>query len=169
MTDRKPPEGTGYDIQREYTAGIEPFRFYWADQWWTIPHRKMLDFEKLLQVAHLEDRFTDLSAANIDDVAKAVNDTFTMLMGDEQGAEFAKVNRPLDVLMLILNKWGEHSGGAEEQTGESSASNGSSTSTGRPSKRTSKPSTASGSAKPSSRRPRTSVTAPASSSSASAG
>lgn len=169
MTVRKPPPGKGYDLQREYTEGVEPFWFRWEDQWWTLPHRKMLDFEKLLRVAQLQDSFSDVTDVNIDEAMATLNDTFAMLMGKEQGAEFAKVNRPIEMLMDTLNHWREHSGPAEEEEGESSASTGSSESTERPSKRTSKPSTASGSAKPSSRRPRKSATAPASSSSASAG
>lgn len=167
MTVRKPPPGKGYDVQREYTEGIEPYWFRWADQWWELPHRKMLDFEKLLRVAKLQDSFASIDSADIDEVLALLNDTFSMLMGDEQGADFAKVNRPLNALMEILNQWREHSGETEEETGESSASDGSSKSTGRPSKRTSNGSTASGSAKRSSPRARKTATPRASSSSSS--
>jgi hypothetical protein len=169
VSSRQPPEGKGYDLQREYTEGIEPFWFRWEDLWWTLPHRKMLDFEKLLKVAELQDSFADAEDLDVDAAMKKLNDTFAMLMGNEQGAEFSKVNRPLDALMRILNQWNEHSGETEEETGESSASDGSSKSTGRPSKRTSKASTASASAKPSSRKPRKTATPRVNSSSASEG
>jgi hypothetical protein len=168
MTVRKPPPGQGYDLQREYTEGVEDYWFRWEDQWWSLPHRKMLDFEKLMRVAKLQDTFTDLNAANVDEVIATLNNTFTMLMGKEQGADFAKVTRPIEMLMDTLNRWREHSGEVEEETGESSASSGSSKSTGRPSKRTSSGSTASASPGRSTPRARKSVTPRASSSSASA-
>ena len=162
MSVRKPPPGQGYDIQREYTEGVEPFWFRWEDQWWTLPHRKMLDFEKLLRVAQLQDTFSDIEHVDIDEAIAKLNETFAMLMGSEQGAEFAGTNRPVEALMKILTQWREHSGEAEEETGESSASGGSSTSTVRPSKRTSSGSTASASRRRSSAKA-TSGTAPASS------
>jgi hypothetical protein len=158
VTIRQPPAGKGYDLQREYTEGIESFWFRWEDQWWELPHRKMLDFEKTLKVAKLQDKFSNITTDNIDDAAEELKDTFTMLMGDEQGAEFAKVDRPIEALVKLLNQWREHSGEADEETGESSASDGSSKSTGRPSKRTSNSSSASGSPRRSSPRARKTAT-----------
>jgi hypothetical protein len=169
MTVRKPPPGKGYDLQREYTEGIEPYWFKWEDQWWELPHRKMLDYEKLLRVAQLQDTFREIDTADVEEVIAKLNGTFTMLMGEEQGADFAKVNRPLEFLMDTLSRWREHSGEQEEETGESSASTGSSKSTERPSKRTSTGSTKSGSRRPSTPRARKTATPPVSSSSGSAG
>lgn len=160
MTARKPPPGKGYDLQREYTQNVEEFWFRWEDQWWSLPHRKMLDYEKLLRVAQLQDSFSALDETNIDEVTRLLNDTFTMLMGDEQGEEFAQVNRPIEALFTLLHQWREHSGGAAEETGESSASASSSKSTGRPSKRTSSSSSASASPRRSSPRARKTATPP---------
>lgn len=160
---RKPPPGKGYDLQREYTKGVEPFWFHWEDQWWMLPHGKMIDFEKLLRVAKLQDNLSNIGDADVEEAMEMLNDTFAMLMGDEQGAEFAKVNRPLGALMDTLTLWREHSGEAEEEAGESLASTVSSKSMGRPSKRTSNGSTASASRGRSTPRAKKTATPPANS------
>jgi hypothetical protein len=170
MTERKPPPGKGDDVQRDYTEDIETYWFRWADQWWELPHRKMLDFKKVLRTLTLQDKVNDITADNVEDLIKEFDGVFLMLMGPEQGAEFLEVeDRPIEFLMDTLKRWRAHSGETEEDRGEFSASDDSSKSTGRPSKRTSSGSTASGSAKPSSRKPRKTATPRASSSSASAG
>jgi hypothetical protein len=161
VTARRPPAGAGYDLQRDYTTGLEPFWFRWADQWWDLPHLKMLDFETQLQVISMQDQVAEFN--DVERVKAALNDLFTMLMGAEQAAEFAKVDRPIQALMDMLHRWRDHSGDTEEEQGESSASAGSSPSTGRPSKRTSSGSTASASPKRSSGRVRKTATPPASS------
>ncbi len=155
MTERRPPEGKGYDLQRDYTQDVEPYWFRWADQWWTLPHLKMLDFEVQLEVFKLQGAVNDIT--DPDQLKDQFNDLFDLLMGAEQGTEFRKVERPLQALMVMLTNWRAHSE-ADEAEGESSASDGSSKSTGRPSSRTSNASTKSASPKPSTRRARKSVT-----------
>jgi hypothetical protein len=145
VSDRRPPQGEGFDLQRVYAEKTKPFWFRWEDQWWTLPHMKMLDFEVQARVAEFD--FATLADLGSDPegIAAArtkVDEFFALLMGDEQGADWAKVSRPLHPLLDMIREWTEHSGG---DMGESSASEGSSPSTGRPSKRTSKSSTRSGS------------------------
>lgn len=149
MTDMTPPEGEGYDLQRIY-AEKKPFWFYWADRWWKLPNLQMIDFEIQVKVATFD--FADLTedAAGVEAAKKKVNDLFDLIMGEEQGAQWRLVSRPIQPMLEILHRWSEHSGA---ESGESSASNGSSGSTGRPSKRPSKPSTGSGSRRRSAAKP----------------
>ncbi|MGX6605667.1 hypothetical protein ACWKSP_26565 [Micromonosporaceae bacterium Da 78-11] len=144
MTEAKP-----YDLQRIYaekTGG--PFRFTWADQVWTMPSMLMLDIELQERIENI-----DTAATSVD----TLNTLFDELMGDEQGARWREVSRPLPMLMDMFQAWTEHSKAA---LGESAASAGSSKSTGRPSSRTSNASTKSGSPAPSSRRGKRTVTPP---------
>lgn len=163
VTERKPPEGKGYDLQNDYLAGIEPFWFRWADQWWELPHIKMLDIDVQLEVLGFQGKVAELSDDDTAQARAVVDELFAKLMGAEQAAEFEKTVRPINFIFDMLTKWREHSKTAEEQQGESSASAPSSGSTGRPSKRTSKPSTASASPARSTPRARKSVTRRASS------
>lgn len=142
MSDLQPPEGEGYDLQRIYSEKTKPFWFRWEDQWWKLPHLKMLDFEVQARVAGFD--FASLAADDmgVDEAKKKVNELFDLLMGVEQSARWSKATRPLEPLLDMIRQWSEHSGG---NSGESSASSGSSESTARPSKRTSTGSTESGS------------------------
>lgn len=162
MTARKPPPGvTGHNIQRDYTANIEPYWFQWADQWWELPHLKLLDFEVQLDVLGMQGLAEDLTDA--ESAKNALNSLFDLLMDPEQAAEWRKVSRPIGALMDILGRWRTHCDVSEEEAGESSASTGSSVSTGRPSSRTSAASTKSASAKRSTPRARKPATPRASS------
>lgn len=168
MSVRKPPPGKGYDLQREYTKGLDPYWFRWADQWWELPHLKMLDFEKQLDVMSLQTAVADI--ADTEALKAKLNEVFAMLMDAEQNTEWRTVDRPLQFLYDLLDQWRTHSEVTEEEQGESSASGGSSKeSTRRPSKPTSKASTASASRKPSTPRARKSATPRVNSSSGSAG
>lgn len=146
MSDRRPPEGEGYDLQKVYAEKAKPFWFHWEDQWWTLPHLRMLDFEVQARVSEFD--FGELAEVSGDEAIEAakakVNELFALLMGPEQAAEWAEVSRPLEPLLDMIQQWSKHSGADQ---GESSASAGSSRSTGRPSKRTSTASTGSGSRK----------------------
>lgn len=149
MADRKPPEGKGYDLQKVYAENAEPFWFRWDDQWWSLPHPKMLDFEVQVRVesfntADLFPDGDDTPDDKIGEIAKAkMDEFFALLMDDEQAAEWAEVPvRPLPMMLDMLSQWKDHIKAAE---GESPASTSSSKSTGRPSKRTSAGTTKSGS------------------------
>jgi hypothetical protein len=168
MTVRKPPPGKGYDLQREYTEGLDPFWFRWADQWWELPHLKMLDFEKQLDVLAMQDAIGDIKDA--ESMKAKMNEVFAMLMGETQNADWVKVDRPIQALYDLLDNWRSHSEVTEEDQGESSASDGSSkASTRRPSSATSKASTGSGSRKRSTPRAAKTATPRAKSSSVSGG
>ncbi len=166
MAERKPPEGKGYDLQTVYAENAEPFWFRWDDQWWTLPHPKMLDFEVQVRVesfntADLFPDGDDTPDEQIGEVAKAkMDEFFALIMDAEQAAEWAQVKvRPLTMMLDMLSQWKDHIKAAE---GESTASAGSSKSTGRPSKRTS--ATTTGSASPRRSRARKAVAGPPASS-----
>ncbi len=147
MAERKPPEGKGYDLQKVYAEGAESFWFRWADQWWEMPHPKMLDFEVQVEIEAFDvTSFIPEDAEGRQAVEAArskMNEFFTMIMGVEQGAEWAKVpSRPLPMMLDMLTQWRDHT---KASMGEAPASTGSSKSTGRPSKRTSTASTGSAS------------------------
>ncbi len=149
MADRKPPAGKGDDLQADYLEEAEPYWFRWAGQWWELPHPRMLDFKTQLRVENFDvSALTgdDTDSADIETAAqKAIDDLFTLVMGEEQGAEWAQITpRPLPMLLDVLDRWRKHAGTGE---GESPASTGSSKSTGRPSKPTSTATTASASRK----------------------
>jgi hypothetical protein len=145
MSDLEPPEGEGYDLQRVYAEKLKPFWFRWDDRWWKLPHLRMLDFEVQAQVESFDfGALTD--SKDIEATKTRVNDLFTLLMGGELGAQWRTTVRPLTMLLDMVNRWVEHSGGTP---GEAQASPDSSKSTGRPSKRTSTASTGSGSRRPS--------------------
>ncbi len=144
MSTRTPPPGKGVDIQADYTKDLDEFWFRWADQWWTLPHFKMLDFEIQLSVFDMQN-FGGDSEQDIETLKDRVNSLFDLILGPEQAPEFRKVSRPLNFLLDTMHRWQEHSEITEAEQGESSASDGSSTSTGRPSRPTSNASTASGS------------------------
>ena len=140
MSEVKPPEGEGYDLQRVYAEQVRPFWFRWADRWWQLPHLKMLDYEVQARIEAFD--FGELTS---DDAAKQkINELFDLIMGPEQGAEWRTVTRPANMILDMIRAWAKHSG---TEAGEAPASSGSSASTGRPSKPTSTASTASASRK----------------------
>jgi hypothetical protein len=139
-------EEQGYDLQRVYAEKVGgPFRFKWADRWWTMPNMRSLDFEA-------QDRIENLDAAAA--TKDSLNELFDDLLGKEQGPAWRDVDRPIEMILDMFNAWLEHS---KAKLGESPASAGSSKSTGRPSSRTSNASTGSASAKPSKPRKRAAV------------
>jgi hypothetical protein len=151
-----PPPGKGVDLQQKWEATAEPFWFRWGDRWWRLPHLSMLDFSVQARVESFHETIENVTDVEV--VTDRVNTLFRLIMGEEQGGAFAHVDRPLNVLLDILNQWITHSGA---EPGESAASTGSSTSTERPSKPTSTATTASGSRKRSTGRARAAATAPA--------
>ncbi len=140
-------EDEGYDLQALYAEQAKPFRFRWADRWWQLPHPKMLDFTTQAAVESFDYEAIAESDGDLNIAVAKVDELFTLIMGKEQGAEWAKVEvRPLQMILDLFSKWMESAG---VKQGEAQASAGSSKSTGRPSRRTSKGSTASASPKPS--------------------
>lgn len=128
-----------YDLQAKYAAQArKPFVFRWADRTWTLPHIAELDYELQAQI--------EMWDASDGSLAK-INEFFVQIFGEEQAAEWAKVNKPIGMLPMLFNDWLAHSG---SEPGESPASDGSSKSTGAKSRRTSTGSTTSGSPKRSS-------------------
>lgn len=142
MSDLQPPEGEGYNLQRVYAEKAKPFWFFWEDRWWKLPNLQMLDFEVQIQVAEFDFGSLTEDSAGLAEAKEKVNSLFDLIMGEEQGPEWRKTVRPINMINDMLRSWGEHSG---SESGESSASDGSSKSTGRPSKPTSKGSTGSAS------------------------
>ncbi len=146
MSDRQPPEGKGYDLQAVYAEKADPFWFRWDDQWWELPHPKMLDFEVQLKVESFDvSALTEAGdGEDVEAVAKAkIDELFGLIMGGGQATEWRQVQvRPLQMMLDMFSQWMEHS---KAGMGESEASTDSSKSTGRPSKLTSTASTGSGS------------------------
>ena len=143
MSDFQPPEGEGYDVQRLSAEQNKPFWFRWNDRWWMLDHIKNFDFKVQHQVESFDFSFDD--GAGIEAYEDRINAMFTLIMGSEQGGDWAQVpNRPVTMMLDVLREWMNRSG---VQPGEAPASASSSPSTGRPSKRTSKGSTGSGSRK----------------------
>lgn len=162
MTDLQPPEGEGYDLQRVYAEKLKPFWFRWEDQWWTLPHPKMLDFEVQAEIESFDFSALTDEGSDIEAAKGRLNTLYDLIMGEEQGTRWRATTRPVQMQLDMLNEWIARAGG---QQGEAPASNDSSVSTGRPSKRTSSGSTASGSRRrsPAKKAAAKAATAPASS------
>lgn len=123
QTQEVPEEGD--DLQAMYAEVARlPYRFRWADRWWSLPHIADLDYRTQVKIEQFGD----------DTTLEAVNDLFREIFGPEQADEWDKVTQPGPFLELLFGRWVKHSG---RKPGEPSASTGSSPSTGRPSKRTS--------------------------------
>ena len=126
----------GDNLQEIYQKEIarKPYRFFWADRWWELPHIAELDWK--IQV-EIEQFGNNVSIETVDEL-------FGKMFGPEQAEAWGRVVRPLPFLEMLFSRWTAHSG---REPGEPSASDSSSPSTRRPSKRTSTGSTGSASRK----------------------
>jgi hypothetical protein len=137
----------GDNLQAIYESEVarQPYRFQWADRWWTLPHIAELDWRVQ---AEIEAFGEDVTIARIDEL-------FVKIFGEEQAAEWDKVVRPLPFLDMLFRRWTAHSG---REPGEQPALPNSSPSTARPSKRTSTGTTGSVSPRRSTQKPRKAAT-----------
>ena len=142
----------GFNLQAVYAEQArKPFRFFWADRWWTLPHLRELDYRIQSEIESTESW-----------TVPAMLGLFGRIFGPEQAEAWDEVEVPGPAIGMLFDRYIAHSGGAP---GESQGSDGSSTSTEPKSKRTSRGSTTgSASRKRSTPRNQASGTPPASSS-----
>jgi hypothetical protein len=160
VSDNEPPEGEGYDLQRVYAEKKKPFWFRWEDQWWKLPHPRMMDFEVQAEIESFDFGSLTQEGGDLEDAKARLNKIYGLIMGEEQAARWRECEaRPVQMQLEMLNEWMARTGASQ---GEAPASDDSSRSTGRPSKRTSTASTGSGSRRrsPSKKVPAKAATAP---------
>lgn len=144
----------GDDLQAAYAEiARKPYRFYWADRWWVLPHIGELDYRVQ---AEIENFGSEVTLERIDEL-------FRKIFGPQQAQAWSEATQPGPFLEMLFQRWLAHSGA---KPGEEQASTPSSKSTGRSSRPTSAASTTSASPKRSTakRAPRKAASRPASSS-----
>lgn len=154
MSDATPPAEDGDDLQAAYAEiARAPYRFFWADRWWTLPHLGELDFRIQAEIEAFGSEVT----------LERVDELFRKIFGREQADDWVKATQPGPFLDLLFKRWLAHSGA---KPGESPASKPSSKTTGRNSRPTSGGSTTSASPKRSTgkRAPRKAASPPVNSS-----